>query len=89
MSKWQGFLDSLATKGGNILLLVMLSIVFLVAALVLMLKFGAVAPSVVLVVGSFNGFAGALLMALVGKDRNGNGSNGNGGAPIAPGQPAH
>ena len=71
MSNWQGFLDGLATKGGNILLLASAMTALLAVGLVMMVKFGPTAPSVVLIVGAFNGFQGALLLALVGKDRNG------------------
>lgn len=71
MTKWQNFLDSLAMKGGNILLLVLLSSGFLITAIFLMLKFGPTVPAVTLIVGAFNSFSGALLMALVGKDKNG------------------
>lgn len=87
MSKWQGFLDSLATKGGNILILVAASSMLLGVSIFVMMKFGPTIPAVVLVSGSYGNFQGALLGALIGKERNGNGT-GNGTssspAPVAP-----
>lgn len=69
MSRWQGFLDSLATKGGNTLLLVVLSLLFLAVAVVLIFKYGPTNPTVNLVSGAFTSFSGALLLSLKGENR--------------------
>jgi hypothetical protein len=73
-NKWQGFLDSLATTGGNILILVLFAFILLVGSVYVMIKFGPSIPTVAFVTGSYGQFQGALLMALVGKNRNGNGA---------------
>ncbi len=67
--KFQGFLDALATKGGNILLLLVSNVVLLVLVVWLHRKGfdqGALAVALTQTLGNFSG---ALLMALTGKDR--------------------
>lgn len=79
MDRWHQFLDSLATRGGNILLL------FVAAALLMVLVMhvlhhDSTSQTATVVTTIFSGFAGALLQALQGGGRKANG-NSNGGDP--------
>lgn len=65
-NKWQKFLDSLATNGGNLFLLAFFSVVLLGVSVFLMIKFGPAHAAVTLVVGSFGTFTGALVGILRG-----------------------
>lgn len=79
--KWQYFLNSLATVGGNVFLLCFFVIVFL--ALIIYVLHGANANDrlVSTVSDTFMGFSGALLLALKGRTTDQNpSSNGGGGS---------
>ena len=67
MQAWQKFLDSLATKGGN---LFVLFVCFggLLGLLIHVLHHGDAGNVSMVVVATFSGFAGALMATLTGKD---------------------
>jgi len=72
-SRWTNFLNSLATSGGNLFLLVVFSLIFVCASVVLMLKFGPTVPAVLLLTGLVGTFTGALVGILRGsRDDNNN-----------------
>lgn len=66
LPSWNAFLNSLATSGGNIFMLFMMSLILLVVSLYLMTKFGPGAPAVITLVGAFGTFTGALVGILKG-----------------------
>lgn len=66
LPNWNAFLNSLATSGGNIFMLFMMSLILLVVSLFLMIKFGPGAPAVITLVGAFGTFTGALVGILKG-----------------------
>lgn len=66
LPKWNAFLNSLATSGGNIFALFIMSLILLSVALYLMIKFGPGAPAVITLVASFGTFTGALVGILKG-----------------------
>jgi hypothetical protein len=59
-SPWQCWLNSLATPGGNMLVLVFLLILFIPTMIFLMVTFGPGAPVVITLVTITSGFAAAL-----------------------------
>lgn len=66
MPKWQFFLNSLATPGGNLFLLV--AFVSLLLALVLhVLHHSDSGQTTTVILSTFSGFSGALLQALRGR----------------------
>jgi hypothetical protein len=67
MQVWQKFLDSLATKGGN---LFVLFVCFggLLGLLIHVLHHGDTGNVSMVVVATFSGFSGALMATLTGKD---------------------
>jgi hypothetical protein len=69
VEKWQKFLDSIATKGGNLLILAVFVMFFFVSLFVMwMLKLDTGQSQVVTVItATFSGFSGALLTALTGR----------------------
>lgn len=82
MDKWSAFLNSLASKGGNILVLLVVS-AFLGVAVLHVIHAGETAGAAGnLIVSSFAGAFGALLLSLQngGGQRKADGQNGNGGA---------
>lgn len=66
MQKWQLFLNSLATPGGNVLLNTLI-VTALLIVLVLELHHGTEGQVQTILVGSFTGFSGALLQSLRGR----------------------
>ena len=68
---WDRFLDSLATKGGNLAMLGFFT--FILLGFVVHVSYHAVfGPEIrTLAISSFSGFSGALLNALIGAQRNG------------------
>jgi hypothetical protein len=67
MQSWQKFLDSLATKGGNLLVL-FVCFGGLLALLIHVLHHGDSGNVSMVVVATFSGFSGALMATLTGKD---------------------
>ena len=63
---WTSFLNSLATNGGNLFLLMFLSVVMIGAGVALMVKYGPTAPAVMLIVTSGNNAFVALIAILKG-----------------------
>ena len=59
-STWQCWLNSLATPGGNLLVLVFLLVLFIPTMIFLMVSFGPGAPVVITLVTITSGFAAAL-----------------------------
>jgi hypothetical protein len=76
--KWQYFLNSLATVGGNLLVLVLFVLLLLGLVLYVLHDTGANAQIVTVVLSTFSGFAGALLQALRGRSTDTNPSTGGG-----------
>jgi hypothetical protein len=65
MHKWQSFLNSLSTPGGNLLIMVLFAV-----ALLIVLLFRASSPEgqvQTIILGAFSAFSGALLLALRGR----------------------
>ena len=83
MSRWTAFLDSLATRGGNIFVLLMICL-FLSGLVYHVLHHNEVNTSTAAVImTTFSAFTGSLMNALQGggsKQRNGD-ANGNGKPP--------
>jgi hypothetical protein len=67
MQSWQEFLDSLATKGGNLLVL-FVCFAGLLSLLIHVLHHGDTGNVSMVVVSTFSGFSGALMATLTGKD---------------------
>ncbi len=67
MQSWQKFLDSLATKGGNLLVL-FVCFAGLLGLLIHVLHHGDTGNVSMVVVSTFSGFSGALMATLTGKD---------------------
>jgi hypothetical protein len=67
MQSWQKFLDSLATKGGNLLVL-FACFAGLLSLLIHILHHGDTGNVSMVVVSTFSGFSGALMATLTGKD---------------------
>jgi hypothetical protein len=67
MQSWQKFLDSLATKGGNLLVL-FVCFAGLLGLLIHVLHHGDTGNVSMVVVATFSGFSGALMATLTGKD---------------------
>src|ERR1700678_1265014 len=67
MQAWQKFLDSLATKGGNLLVL-FVCFAGLLGLLIHVLHHGDSGNVSMVVVATFSGFSGALMATLTGKD---------------------
>ena len=67
MQAWQKFLDSLATKGGNLLVL-FVCFAGLLGLLIHVLHHGDTGNVSMVVVSTFSGFSGALMATLTGKD---------------------
>jgi hypothetical protein len=67
MQSWQTFLDSLATKGGNLLVL-FVCFAGLLGLLIHVLHHGDAGNVSMVVVSTFSGFSGALMATLTGKD---------------------
>lgn len=77
MTSWHSFLDSLATRGGNIFCLIVINVALamLVYHVLHHNEVGAATATVIL--STFSNFTGALMMALTGgssKQRNGDGN---------------
>lgn len=79
MERWEHFLNSLSTRGGNIFVLSLFVVVFL-AVVSWAFASGRSGEFITVIVGAFSAFYGALLQALVGSgsrqrqaDANGNG----------------
>lgn len=68
MSKWQAFLNSLATAGGNLFVLAFFAVVTMSGSVVILLKFGPSNPVVATIVGTLSAstFVGALVGILRG-----------------------
>jgi len=67
MQSWQKFLDSLATKGGNLLVL-FVCFAGLLGLLIHVLHHGDTGNVSMVVISTFSGFSGALMATLTGKD---------------------
>jgi len=67
MTKWQAFLNSLSTPGGNLFLLVWCVLLLLVLVVILIFAHPKDAALVTVVSTTFSGFAGALLQAFKGR----------------------
>jgi hypothetical protein len=67
MQSWQKFLDSLSTKGGNLLVL-FICFGGLLGLLIHVLHHGDSGNVSMVVVATFSGFSGALMATLTGKD---------------------
>jgi hypothetical protein len=67
MEKWQKFLDSIATKGGNLLLLGSFVMFLLLLVIWILITNHTDAQVVTVILSTFSGFAGALLAALTGQ----------------------
>jgi hypothetical protein len=67
MQSWQKFLDSIATKGGNLFLL-FVCFAGLLSLLIHVLHHGDTGNVSMVVVSTFSGFSGALMATLTGKD---------------------
>jgi hypothetical protein len=67
MQSWQKFLDSLATKGGNLFVL-LICFAGLLGLLIHVLHHGDSGNVSMVVVATFSGFSGALMATLTGKD---------------------
>lgn len=76
--KWQYFLNSLATVGGNLLVLVLFVLLLLGLVLHVLHDQGANGQIVTVVLSTFSGFAGALLQALRGRSTDMNPSTSGG-----------
>lgn len=76
--KWQYFLNSLATIGGNVFLLCFFVLVFLGLVLYTLHDAGANSNVVNTVTNAFTGFTGALLLSLKGRTTDTNPSPGGG-----------
>jgi hypothetical protein len=74
MQAWQKFLDSLATKGGNLLVL-FVCFAGLLGLLIHVLHHGDSGNVSMVVVSTFSGFSGALMATLTGKDSKEQGEN--------------
>jgi hypothetical protein len=59
-SRWQCWLNSLATPGGNLFLLCSLLLLFIPTMILLMVAFGPGSPVVITIVTITSGFAGAI-----------------------------
>ncbi len=70
--KWQYFLNSLATVGGNLFLLAMFVLVFLGLVLFVLHDPSANVQVVTTVTSAFTGFSGALLLGLKGRTTDAN-----------------
>ena len=66
MQKWQAFLNSLSTPGGNLLLLCVF-VSCLLALVLHVLHHGDEGQVTTVILSTFSGFAGALLQALRGR----------------------
>jgi hypothetical protein len=80
ISAWNEFTDSLNTRGGTIALL-FVSCVGLFFGVMHVMHHGDNGQGASVIVSTFSGFTGALLVALTGKDRQ---QNGNGKADAPP-----
>jgi hypothetical protein len=67
MQSWQEFLDSIATKGGNLFVL-FVCFAGLLGLLIHVLHHGDTGNVSMVVVSTFSGFSGALMATLTGKD---------------------
>jgi FtsH-binding integral membrane protein len=76
--KWQYFLNSLATVGGNLFLLAIFVGVFLGLVLFVLHDTSANVQVVTTITSAFTGFSGALLLALKGRTTDTNPSTGGG-----------
>jgi hypothetical protein len=65
MKRWQDFLDSISTSGGNILVLFVISIALLFA-LLHVIHHDTTGQTVAVISTTFSGFVGALLQSLRG-----------------------
>ena len=85
MERWEHFLNSLATKGGNIFLLFMFNL-GIIGLCVHFIHAGETQNNVVVgIVALLGNFAGALLYALTGTGgQRKSDANGNGAATVAP-----
>jgi hypothetical protein len=79
MQRWQAWLNSLATVGGNLFLLTFFVLVFLSLVLFVLHDANANAQIVTTVASAFTSFSGALLLGLKGRTSDPNPSM-NGGA---------
>jgi hypothetical protein len=64
---WQKFLDSLATKGGNLFVLSLFVASLLLLVLHVLHRGGGSDPVTTVLLSTFSGFSGALLAALTGQ----------------------
>jgi hypothetical protein len=76
MNTWRNLVDSVATRGGSILIL-LLSTLIMGVLLIHIMHHGDTGESASLLRNSFAGFSGALLMALT-TSAKANGKNGSG-----------
>jgi len=76
--KWQYFLNSLATVGGNLFVLLTMVLILLGLVLYTLHDTNANSQIVTVVSSTFSGFAGALLAALRGRSTDTNPSPGGG-----------
>lgn len=76
MDKWNDFLESLSTKGGNLLVLLVFTLMFMGLMIHVAYRHNQFGPEITTwIVGTASGFTGALLAALTGQARkNGNGN---------------
>jgi hypothetical protein len=86
MQKWQAFLDSFATKGGNLFVLGMFVISLLGLVIWVTSRDQGDSQAVTVILSTFSAFSGALLAALTGQQGGNRKSDGNG-APPPPAPP--
>ena len=78
MEAWQKFLDSLSTKGGNLMMLFFCFIILL-GMMFHVLHHGDSGNISTVIIATFSGFAGALMATLSGKDSHQQAINARGG----------
>ena len=87
MTRWQQFLDSLASKGGNLFVLVLfVSSLLLLTLHVFHRGYDPNSQAVTVILSTFSSFSGALLAALTGQMGGQRRNDGNGSAPPANGK---
>ena len=83
MQKWQAFLDSLATKGGNLALMAVFVVSLLVLVIWVTSRDAGDSQAATVILSTFSAFSGALLAALTGQV-GGQRKTDNGNAPKPP-----
>jgi hypothetical protein len=88
IERWQKFLDSLATKGGNLAVLCFFVIFLLLLTMWVLHRGTSTSQAATVLLATFSGFSGALLAALTGQQGGNRKTDGNGngnGAPVPTG----